>query len=129
MILIDTDVMIDILRDFPPARAWLQSLADREVALPGFVVMELLQGCRNKGELNRLKKFLDPFLIIWPSPESCDRALEAFSKFYLHCGLGMIDSLIGQCAADKDSTLYSFNKKHYEVIPGIDVRIPYKRKP
>ena len=40
MVLLDTDVMIDILRGYPPALAWLRSLDDDVIALPGFVLME-----------------------------------------------------------------------------------------
>ena len=51
MILLDTDVMIDLLREYPPAVEWFNALAEDEVIiLPGYVVMELLQGCRNKRE-------------------------------------------------------------------------------
>ena len=50
MILLDTDIMIDLLRKYPSAFAWLASLGDEEIGLPGFVVMELIQGCKNKLE-------------------------------------------------------------------------------
>jgi predicted nucleic acid-binding protein len=40
MIFLDTDVMIDLLRQHPPAVAWLGSLRDEEIVLPGFVVMD-----------------------------------------------------------------------------------------
>ena len=42
MVLLDTDVMIDILRQFPPAVSWLDSLNDEQIVLPGFVIMELI---------------------------------------------------------------------------------------
>ena len=51
MILLDSDIMIDLLRQFLPAIDWLDSLPDEEeLILSGFVVMELIQGCRNKTE-------------------------------------------------------------------------------
>jgi predicted nucleic acid-binding protein len=51
MILLDSDVMIDLLRQHPPATQWFDTLGeDVEVVLPGYVVMELIQGCRNKME-------------------------------------------------------------------------------
>jgi len=56
MVLLDSDVMIDLLRQSSPALAWLDTLGDEEIVLPGFVVMELIQGCNNKTELARLKK-------------------------------------------------------------------------
>ena len=41
MILIDTDIMIDILRGYTPAIDWLASLSDEEILLPGFVSEDL----------------------------------------------------------------------------------------
>ena len=49
MILVDTDVAIDILRSHAPALSWLQVLGSAPLGLPGLVMMELLQGCHNKG--------------------------------------------------------------------------------
>ncbi|MBE9056747.1 type II toxin-antitoxin system VapC family toxin [Sphaerospermopsis sp. LEGE 08334] len=48
MILLDSDIVIDFLRKYPPAIIWLSSLGDEEIALPGYVAMELMQGCKNK---------------------------------------------------------------------------------
>lgn len=66
MILVDTDVMIDLLHEYPPAVAWLDSLGEEEIILPGFVVMELIQGCRNKAEQQRVelstRNTMRPFL-------------------------------------------------------------------
>jgi len=48
MIFLDSDVVIDILRQFSPAMEWFDSLNDEEeLVLSGFVVMELIQGCKN----------------------------------------------------------------------------------
>jgi len=43
MILLDTDVMVDILRGYEPAKEWLASV--EEIGVPGLVAMELIQGC------------------------------------------------------------------------------------
>ena len=43
MLLLDTDVMIDLVRQYPPALAWLTAKGDEEIVLPGFVVLELIQ--------------------------------------------------------------------------------------
>ena len=55
MILLDTDVMIDILRGYQPAIEWLTTAAEQEIGVPGLVVMELLQGCQNAREQKKLK--------------------------------------------------------------------------
>ena len=61
MILLDTDVMIDVLRGYDPAVTWLQCLQYQEIGLPGLVAMELLQGCPNIREQKRLEKNLSNF--------------------------------------------------------------------
>ncbi|MBC7293592.1 MAG: PIN domain-containing protein, partial [Thermoleophilia bacterium] len=79
MVILDTDVMIDLLRGHPPAVAWLESLGDTEVCLPGFVAMELIQGCRNRQEQRKLKKQISRYAVLWPKPEDCQTALSVFA--------------------------------------------------
>jgi len=42
MILLNTDVMIDVLRKHAPAVAWLQASPTEELGLPGLVALYLL---------------------------------------------------------------------------------------
>ena len=128
MILLDTDIMIDILRDYLPAVQWMQSLGDEAVALPGFVVMELIQGCETKRELTNLRKKLAQFQVYWPEVDACNQAVELFAQYYLSHQLGIIDVLIGQSAASARSSLYTFNKKHYAPIPGLKTVQPYRKE-
>lgn len=127
MVIIDTDIVIDFLRKYPPAIEWLTLLGDEEIALPGYVVMELIQGCTNKIELRGLKKFISAFEVIWPSSPTCDKALEIFVKDNLSHNLGLLDELIGQTAVSLDLPIHSFNRKHYEVIPGLVTVQPYQK--
>lgn len=44
MILLDSDVLVDLLRKHPPAIKWFDTLDEsEEVAVPGYVVMETFQ--------------------------------------------------------------------------------------
>jgi predicted nucleic acid-binding protein len=130
VLLLDTDVMVDLIREYQPAMEWLHAMwARREkVSLPGFVVMELVQGCRNNGEIKEVEKEVQNFIIRWPSRATCKRALSAYTKYYLSDGLGMIDSLIGQIAFDQSLPLCTFNKKHFETVFRITTVQPYKRQ-
>lgn len=40
MIILDSDIIIDFLRNYPPAIEWLASMGDEEITLPGYVVMQ-----------------------------------------------------------------------------------------
>jgi predicted nucleic acid-binding protein len=126
-LVVDTDVVVDLLRQYAPAVAWLNGLEDTEILLPGFVVMELIQGCRTQAEQKRLQKALAPYGVIWPAADVCDLALAVFARFYLSHSLGIIDALIGQLAVSLDLPLYSFNQKHYLAIPGLRVIQPYPK--
>lgn len=53
MILLDTGVMIDLLCEYLPAVAWLDSLGEEEIVLPGFVVMELIQSIETEQSRRR----------------------------------------------------------------------------
>lgn len=128
MILIDSDVMVDIVRRYPPALEWLDSLGLADVTLPGFVVMELIEGCRNKQEQSRLDKIIEPYRIVWPTESTCDEALSMFADRYLKHGLGILDAVIGQTAVDLGVPLMTFNQKHYSSITGLRTVQPYSRK-
>lgn len=119
--------MIDLLRHYAPAITWLDSLGEEEILLPGFVVMELLQGCSNKTEQAKVEQFLTGFETVWPLPETCEEALEIFARYHLSHKVGLLDALIGQTAVALNLPLHTFNRKHYVAIPNVIVIEPYKK--
>jgi predicted nucleic acid-binding protein len=119
--------MIDLLREHPAAVAWLASLGEEEISLPGFVVTELLQGCRNKAEQAKVEQILSGFEIVWPLPETCEVALEVFARYHLSHGIGLLDALIGQTAVALNLPLHTFNRKHYAAIPNLITVAPYQK--
>jgi hypothetical protein len=128
MILLDSDVMIDLLRRYPPAVEWFDSIEEEEeILFPGYVVMELIQGCRDKIEQEKLQRELLQYKVVWPSPEDCDKALAAFTQYRLSHNAGMLDVLIGQTALSLRLPLYTFNRKHYSFIPDLQTIQPYEK--
>lgn len=127
MILLDTDVMIDYLRGYEPARDWLESVREQKIGLPGLVAMELLQGSQNARTQNRVEKSLRTFPIFWAEPEQCGRALKNFATYRLRHQLGLLDALIAETAIGQNAELATFNKKHYGVIKELKIIQPYKR--
>jgi len=128
MILLDSDVMIDLLRQYPPAMRWFDTLDDEEeLLLPGYVVMELIQGCRNKVEQEKVQHELATYGVVWPAPADCDEALGVFTEYHLSQTAGLLDVLIGQIAVALRVPLYTFNQKHYRFIPGLQTIQPYEK--
>jgi len=126
MRLLDTDIFVDIRRGFAPALRWYASLI--EVAtLPGYVYLELMDGCANKGELRRMQTFLAANPVVWCSEAECALAVDYFTRYKLSHNLGVMDSLIAACAVGRGATLCTFNIKHFQVIPGLILEQPYVR--
>jgi len=127
LILIDTDILVDVLRGYPPSVAWLEASSDETVLLPGFVMMEAVDGCRNLEEQRRVEKFVDRFGLVWPEPPTCERALEVYLDEHLRSNIGILDAVIGQMAVDLDLPLCTFNRKHYAAVPRLRIEEPYPK--
>ena len=123
--LLDTDVAVDILRGHPPAVTWLQGLGPTLLGLPGLVLMELLQGCRNKAEQQQVERFCRAYALHWPREADCQRALQDFVSFHLSNSLGLLDALIAHTAVGLNDVLATFNTKHYGVVGGLTTVQPY----
>lgn len=50
LLLLDTDVVVDVLRQLPSAVRWVESARTQEAALPELVVMQLLDGANTMRE-------------------------------------------------------------------------------
>ena len=128
MILLDSDVLIDLLRRHPPAVGWFDALhEDEELVVPGYVVMELIQGCRNKVEQESVQRELAAYGVEWLSPTDCDRALDVFASYRLSHNAGLLDVLIGQTAVALGMPLHTFNQRHYSFFPEIQTVQPYAK--
>lgn len=108
VILLDSDVLIDVQRGHPPAEAWFAALAEVP-SVPGFVVMELIQDARNALDVRQARKLVAPMPVVWPSGEDCARALTLPTALRLSTGLGLLEALIAATAIGHSATLYSFN--------------------
>src|SRR5947209_2825314 len=113
MLMLDTDVVIDLLNDDPSALRWLARQAEEELGLPGFAVLELITGCRNRREARELEQKLLAYAVYWPTAEDCEKVRANFTQLHLQHGTGIIDALIGYCAVGLGVTLCTFNQKHY----------------
>jgi len=122
--LLDTDVMVDVLRGHGPAVGWITNYTSA-VGIPGLVAMELLQGCRNLAEQRRVERELSRFRLHWPTLADCQRAYQDFTALRLSSGLGLLDSLIAHTAVGSSEPIATFNVKHYGPVAGLQTVQPY----
>ena len=124
--LLDSDVLIDLLREYFPAEQWLATLPGLP-PVAGFAAMELINGCRDSRELRRVRHFLATFTILWPSENGLNQALNDLMPLKVSHGLGWVDSLIAATALTHDLPLATFNVRHFDAVPGLETREPYSR--
>ena len=121
--LFDTDIIIWALRGNQNAAFTIDSVDNRSISSVSY--MELLKGARDKKELKSIKQYLhDPGFEVLPISENIShRATIYMEEFVLKSGLEMADALIAATSAENSETLYTGNKKHYKVIPDIQMKV------
>ena len=124
--LVDTDIVIDLWRKHPAAVAWFASLPVPP-AVPGFVSLEVLAGCRDKAARGAALTLLRDFPVCWPSESAMERALHTLSEYFQSHGLGPLDALIAATALEQGQPLATFNVRHFRVVPGLVIEQPYVR--
>jgi predicted nucleic acid-binding protein len=126
MLVLDTDVLIDVQRGYTAALAWFAGLAEVP-SVPGLVVMELIQGAHDARQVREALRLTAPLPVVWPTVADYQRALADFTAYHLSHGLGLLDALIAACAVGLSAELCTFNDKHYRVVPGLVTVQPYTR--
>src|SRR5690349_10912573 len=104
----DTDVIIDILRGRPQAIAWLASLKVDDFALPGISIMELMQGCQNRSDVQTVESLIEGLGVAWPDSDALQRALDDVATYHGSHGLGPMDAMIGETAVGMEANLCTF---------------------
>ena len=119
MILIDTSVVIQLLRDRSGVaqKSWRKLVARHEIVLSRFTQLELLQGAKTEAEWAELESYLDGQDYLDPRDQSWRDGARLFFELR---GKGVtirsvIDCLIAQLAIESKLTLVH-NDRDYEWI-------------
>ena len=120
--IVDTDVLIWYSRGYQNAIDLLHGL-DR-FSLSVVTYMEIVQGVRNKQELNAFKKALG---ILNAQVIQVDELISTKAMFYveqyaLSHSMELADALIGATAVIKQLPLITGNEKHYKHLPEIEIQ-------
>ncbi|MBE9048319.1 type II toxin-antitoxin system VapC family toxin [Pleurocapsales cyanobacterium LEGE 10410] len=121
-LLVDTDILIDVANNISTAIDRLQ-LEARTLSLAISVItqMELIVGCRNKTELQHLKKFLQDYELFAINESVSIQAIELVETYRLSHGLLIPDALIAATAITWNIPLLSKNQKDYRFIPELNL--------
>ena len=122
--LIDPDVLIDYLRDYPDAVSYMEAQQER-LLISVVTVAELYAGVREGEERVRLERFLRAFDII---PLDLLLAVQGglYRRDYRKShNVGLADALIAATATQWQVSLVTLNRKHFPMLQ--DVIVPYHK--
>jgi predicted nucleic acid-binding protein len=120
---LDTSVLVDFLRVFPPARDWLHLKTDLGVS--PIVWMELIEGEENKKGQVRAVKLLHLFKRVDVLPVDFDWAIQQSLRFRLSHNIDMMDCLIASTAYRLNIPIFTTNLKHFQPLLGDLAQKPY----
>lgn len=120
--LIDTDVLIWYMRGNEKAYKSIESSGSFSISVVTY--MELVQGMRNKKELNSLRKALHGWgaKILYLSEEISAKAMFFVEQNFLSHSIQLADALIGATAIAYSLPIVTGNDKHYKVMGGIKIK-------
>ena len=122
--LLDTDVLVDFLRGYSKAVAFVNAQSSR-IILSSIVVAELYAGVKGDAEQAALENFVSLFRIV---PVSADiaKAGGLYKRDYGKShGVGLADAILAATAETENAVLKTLNTKHYPMLQGL--RPAYKK--
>ena len=126
-LVLDSDVLIEILRGRPEAGQWLISLGSQTVGISVLTRMEILQGARNQQEQTTLIVQLNCYELVFLDAGDAIQALTWFETYHLSHGVGIMDCLIAASALRIGKPFYTFNVRHYRSFAALQSQEPYSR--
>ncbi|MCE7064168.1 type II toxin-antitoxin system VapC family toxin [Dyadobacter sp. CY326] len=121
MLLLDTNILIDYLRNKPHAIQFVDFTGKLNLAINTIVVLELYNGCLNKAEFAKIKKTLNGFVHFDLNESVAKTAVDISHMFALSHQLSVSDTLIAATALVYDLELRTLNLRDFRMIPGLRV--------
>ncbi len=120
--IVDTDVLIWYSRGHSKAIDTIHGLETFNISVVTYI--EIIQGVRNKKELNAFKKALSVLnaRVIQIDEMISTKAMFFIEQYALSYSMEMADALIGASAIIKQFPLLTANERHYRFLPGIEIQ-------
>ena len=119
---IDTDVLIWYMKGNEKAYKIIENSEHFYISVVTY--MELVQGMRNKNELNNLRSALHAWntKVLYISEEISVKAMFFVEQHYLSHSIQLADALIGATAISHGLPILTGNDKHYKILKDIQIK-------
>jgi tRNA(fMet)-specific endonuclease VapC len=119
--LIDTNIFIAILKGDANLKLLVESL---NCALDTTVYAELIQGSKDKLEVQKIEKYLTRFELIHFDKSVSQKTLELIRTYSKSHDLMFGDAIIAATCLENNLTLITYNVKDFRFIKSLQIRIP-----
>jgi predicted nucleic acid-binding protein len=123
--LLDTSIVVDLLRGYLPATVWLEGQFSPQLAIPRPVWLEILSGAENKSKQQAALAMLRSFQVIEIDPDDGIWAAEKLINLGLAIRFGGYDCMIAAVAHRLQQPLYTRNLKHFKPLLAALTVTPY----
>jgi len=121
--LLDTAIIVDLLRVHPPAEMWLAGQS--RLGVSPAVWLETIAGTENSTAQRRAVELLHRFEKVEVLPGDFDWAIRRALQFRLSHNVDMMDCLIASTAQRLGVPLFTPNLKHFQPLIGVLAQRPY----
>jgi predicted nucleic acid-binding protein len=119
---IDTDVLVWYMKGNQNAYKVIEN--SKHFFISVVTYMELVQGMRDKNELNNLRKALNAWgsKILYISEEISVKAMFFVEQHFLSHSIQLADALIGATAISNGLPILTGNDKHYKILKDLQIK-------
>ena len=119
---IDTDVLIWYMKGNQNAYKTIED--SKRFSISVVTYMELVQGMRDKNELNNLRRALNAWgsKILYISEEISVKAMFFVEQHFLSHSIQIADALIGATAISHGLPILTGNDKHYKILKDLQIK-------
>jgi predicted nucleic acid-binding protein len=119
---IDTDVLIWYMKGNQNAYKTIENSKPFSISVVTYI--ELVQGMRDKNELNNLRRALHAWgsKILYISEEISVKAMFFVEQHFLSHSIQLADALIGTTAISHGLPVLTGNDKHYKILKGLQIK-------
>ncbi|RJP47527.1 MAG: type II toxin-antitoxin system VapC family toxin [Desulfobacteraceae bacterium] len=119
---IDTDVFIWYMKGNQNAYKTIENSKPFSISVVTYI--ELVQGMREKNELNHLRRALHAWgsKILYISEEISVKAMFFVEQHFLSHSIQLADALIGATAISHGLPVLTGNDRHYKILKGLQIK-------